>query len=279
MSDPAEPFDRRARRQRRSRAAGRFGEHAFLKRAVAAELAERVAELGSSFARGLDLGCHDARIGAFAAWSVALDPALAFATSAGTPAVVADEDRLPFANASFDVIVSALALHGVNDLPGALIQVRRALAPGGLFIAALFGGVSLGELRRDLIEAESALTGRVAARVAPMVDVQAAAGLLQRAGFVMPVVDVATLTLRYASAAAALADLHGMGEGNVLMQREPLRRAVLAEVAARFEARAGADGRTVVEIEVLTLTGWAPGGDAAALGQTLQRGFSAESDG
>ena len=270
MSDPAEPFDRRARRQRRARAAANFGEYAFLKCAVAAELTERVADLGSNFACGLDLGCHDARAGNFAAWTVALDPALAFATAAGSPAVVADEDRLPFADASFDVVVSALALHGVNDLPGALIQLRRALKPGGVFIAALFGGVSLGELRRDLIEAENALTGRVAARVAPMVDVQAAAGLLQRAGFVMPVVDVATLTLRYASAAKALADLHGMGEGNILIQREPLRRAVLAGVVERFEARAGDDGRTVVEVEVLTLTGWAPGGDGPALG-TLMR--------
>ena len=270
MSDPAEPFDRGARRRCRARAAANFGEHAFLKRSVAADLAERVAELGTGFACGLDLGCHDARVEGFAAWSVALDPALAFAAAAGAPAVVADEDRLPFADASFDVVVSALALHGVNDLPGALIQVRRALQPGGLFIAALFGGVSLGELRRDLIEAESALTGRVAARVSPMVDVQAAAGLLQRAGFVMPVVDVATLTLRYASAARALADLHGMAEGNILIQREPLRRAVLAEVAARFEARAGADGRTAVEVEVLTLTGWAPGGDGAALGTAMR---------
>lgn len=273
MSDPAEPFDRRARRQRRARAAASFGAYAFLKRAVAADLAERVHELGIGFACGLDLGCHDARVGDFAAWSVGLDPALAFAAAAGGAAVVADEDRLPFADASFDVVVSALALHGVNDLPGALIQVRRALRPGGLFIAALFGGVSLGQLRRDLIEVESALAGRVAARVSPMVDVQAAAGLLQRAGFVMPVVDVATLSLRYASATKALADLHGMAEGNILIQREPLRRAVLAEAAARFEARAGADGRTVVEVEVLTLTGWALGGDGAALGETMRARF------
>ena len=261
-SRTAEPFDRRARRLQRARAAPRFAEHAFLKRAVADDLAARLSALGRSFACGLDLGCHDARVATGAEWSVAVDAAAAFARMAGPPALVADEDRLPFRDGVFDVAVSALALHGVNDLPGALIQVRRALVPGGVFVGALFGGVSLGELRRDLIDAETALTGRIGYRVAPMVDVQAAAGLLQRAGFVDPVADVATVTVRYASAARALADLHGMAEGNILHGRAPLRRAVLAAASRAFEARA-VGGRTTVEIEIVTLTGLAPGGDAS----------------
>ena len=267
----AEPFDRVARRQQRARAASGFAEHAFLKHAVATDLAERAASFERRFERVLDLGCHDARVPVAAAWSVAVDAAWAFARVAGPPAVVADEDRLPFADASFDLVVSALVLHGVNDLPGALIQVRRALKPGGLFLGSLFGGVSLGELRRDLIEAESELTGRVAARVAPMVDVQAAAGLLQRAGFADPVVDIVTLTVRHASLAAALADLHGMAEGNILASRSPLRRAVLGRAAERFAARAGADGRVTTEVEVLTLTGWTPGGADIDRREAMQR--------
>ena len=267
----AEPFDRAARRQRRDRAAARFGDHEFLRHAVAVDLSDRAATFDRNFDTVLDLGCLGGRTPVTPALAVALDAGWACARDAGVPAVVADEDRLPFADASFDLVVSVLALHGVNDLPGALIQARRALRPGGLFLAALFGGVTLGALRRDLIEAETAQTGRVAARTSPMVDVQAAAGLLQRAGFVDPVVDVATFTVRYASLSAALADLHGMGEGNILASRVPLRRAVLAETAARFAARADADGRTTVEIEVLNLTGWGPGGSQSERADALKR--------
>ena len=268
---PAEPFDRVARRQRRARAAPGFAAHAFLKRAVTADIAERVAAFGRVFECGLDLGCHDARVDTGAGWTVALDPALAFARAAGIPAVVADEDRLPFGDGSFDIIVSALALHGVNDLPGALIQARRALRPGGVFIAALFGAASLSDVRAELLAAEDEATGRAAARVSPMVDVQAAAGLLQRAGFAMPVADVATLTVHYRDAARALADLHGMAEGNILATREPLRRAVLADAVRRFEARRAPDGRIAVAIDIVTLTGFAPSGlPDAALGEAMR---------
>ena len=183
MTDPAEPFDRTVRRRQRDRAAARFAAHAFLKDAVAADLAGRLADLGADFARVLDLGGHDGRLAAAfgAAWTVVVEPSPAMARrAAGRAVVVADEDRLPFGDASFDLIVSALSLHSVNDLPGALIQARRALRPGGVFLASLFAGSSLGGVRRDLIEAEAALTGRAAARVMPMVDRFSSVALVSR---------------------------------------------------------------------------------------------------
>jgi len=254
----AEPFDRLARRRQRERAVAGFANHDFLKQAIADDLADRVAGLDRRFARVLDLGSHAGSFGRFSNSDmvVALDTAPGFARAGAPLAVAADEDRLPFADASFDLIVSAASLHGVNDLPGALIQVRRALAPGGVFLAGLFGGTSLNLLRRDLLEAEDGLTGRAAARVSPMVDSEAAAGLLQRAGFVDPVAEVDNVTVRYGDLFALLRDLRGMGEGNILSSRVPLRRDVLMEAARRFAARADADGRVTVTLQILYLTGW-----------------------
>ena len=260
MTDPAELFDRRARRQQRSRAAPGFAGHAFLKDAMIDELCTRIDESRLTASRVLDLGCHDGRFGQRigAAWTVAVDPALAFARQCRAPALVADEDRQPFADASVDLVVSAASLHMVNDLPGALIQIRRILRAGGLFIAAFFAGETLLALRQAVITAEAELTGRAAARVAPMVDIQGAAGLLQRAGFVSPVADVDSYTVRYADLAALLRDLRGMGEANVLASRQPLRRDVLARVAEDFTRRADADGRVAVPVQIVTMTGWAP---------------------
>ncbi len=171
-------------------------------------------------------------------------------------AVVGDPDRLPLGDASVDLI-AAFGLHAVGDLPGALILARRALRPGGLFVAALPGGATLAELRADLLAAEVALTGRAAARVLPMVDPAAAPGLLQRAGFADPVAEVDTLTVRYADLAGVLRDLRGAGEGNILAHREPLRRDVLADAARRFAARAEG-GRIAVTVQVIYLTGRGP---------------------
>lgn len=249
----AEPFDRRARRRHHARAAAGRGAFDFLRRAIADDLADRVAGFGEDFATVLDLGGGGVALPA-PALTVVLAPSPAAAV---TLLVVGDEDRLPFADRSFDLVVSVASLHGVNDLPGALIQARRALRPGGRFVAGLFGGTSLIELRRDLLDAESELTGRAAARVAPMVDPDAAAGLLQRAGFADPVVEVDTVAVRYDDLFALLRDLRGMGEGNALRSRVPLRRDVLADAARRFAVRAEA-GRIAVTVQILTLTGRAP---------------------
>lgn len=245
----AAPFDRATRRRQRARATG----HAdFLHAAIVDELAARVAAQDRDFAVALALDAAPAA--APAGVVVTLDAA--FAALGGFPnGVVGDADRLPFADASFDLIASAASLHAVNDLPGALIRARQALRPGGLFVAGLVGGTSLIELRRDLLDAEVALTARAAARVIPMVDPDAAAGLLQRAGFRDPVAEVDTLAVRYDDLFALLTDLRAMGEGNFMVSRAPLRRDVLADAARRFAERA-VGGRIAVTVQVIYLTGW-----------------------
>ena len=265
----AEPFDRGARRRQRERAATNFAGHAFLKDAMADEIVARVGATGRDFARVLDLGCHDGRLGRRLGAIAYADAGAAFARAAG--GIVADEDRLPFADASFDLIVSAASLHGVNDLPGALVQVRRALGPGGLFLAALIAGESLTEIRRALLEAESGVRGGVAPRIMPMVDVAQGAGLLQRAGFEMPVADVETVQVRYDGLLPALAELRGAGEANILSARAPLRRDVLAAAAANFQTNADTDGRVAVRVQILHLAGWAPGGAVAPLNAALKQ--------
>lgn len=242
-----EPFDRSARRRQRGRASGAAD---FLRAAISSELSERVAALDRRFAHVLDIGSTGITGSEL---TVALDPAPRRA--AGPTSVVGDEDRLPFADSSFDLIVSAAALHGVNDLPGALIQARRALRQDGVFVAGFFGGTSLSELRSDLLAAEVELTGRAAARILPMVDTDMAAGLLQRAGFADPVAEVDTITVRYDDLFAVLRDLRAMGEGNILQSRSPLRRGVLADAAQRFATRASS-GRIAVTVQVIYLTGW-----------------------
>jgi SAM-dependent methyltransferase len=241
-ADPSEPFDRSAWRRQRARV--RPG-HDFLDRALAADLAARIDTAGRRFAVAVDYGGS----------GVAGDDLTVMVGSVAGPgvALVADADRLPLADASVDLI-AALGLHAVGDLPGALILARRALRPGGLFVAALVGGTTLAEVRADLLAAEVALTGRAAARVLPMVDPQAAPGLLQRAGFADPVAEVDTLTVRYDDLAGCLRDLRGAGAGNILRGREPLRRDVLADAARRFAERAVA-GRIAVTVQVIYLTG------------------------
>ena len=242
-----EPFDRALRRHRHTRARSTFAAADFLHAAMAEDIRDRIADVTRRFTDVLDLG------GPAPIWPGAVRQALS-----GTPTIIADEDRLPFGDASFDLVVSVAGLATVSDLPGALVQARRVLRPDGLFIAAFAGGMTLAELRADLLAAESAVTGGAAPRIAPMVEAQAAAALLQRAGFAMPVADVERLTIRYPSLFALLGDLTAMGARSVLTSRTPLPRAVLAEAAARFQARAGADGKVAVTTEIIHLAGWAP---------------------
>jgi SAM-dependent methyltransferase len=160
-----------------------------------------------------------------------------------------------------DLIVSTLGLHWVNDVVGALIQMRRALRPDGLFLGALLGGATLTELRQCLLAAETELRGGAGPRVSPFLDAHDGAGLMQRAGFALPVVDVDTLIVRYAHPLELMADLRAMGETNALLERppEPLTRAILDRVAELYAERfAGPDGRIIATFEIITLTGWAP---------------------
>jgi SAM-dependent methyltransferase len=270
MSGPPRLFDRTLHRRRLARAATGYAQANFLKRRAAADLVERLEAVRRDFPIAVDLG---ARNGAFARALGASDAAakvgllvetdLAGAMLAGRPGarLVADEERLPFAPASLDLVVSSLALHWTNDFVGALIQIRRALKPDGLFLGAILGGATLTELRAALTDAELELAGGAGPRVSPFADAYDAAGLLQRAGFALPVADVDRVTVRYDHLLNLIADLRGMGETSVLVEGagRPLTRPLLARAADIYAERfAGPDGRLAATFEILTLTGWSP---------------------
>ena len=252
--DSPDIFDRAARRIRRDRAAADFDRHDFIRQAMVEGLLDRLGAVTRDFGDVLELGCFGSGIALPPGWRVVrTDPGARFAALAGAQQV--DEDRLPFAQASFDLVLSAGTLDSVGDLPGALAQIRRVLRPDGLFLAAFAGGNTLATLRRILIDAEGE---RPAARIHPQVDVRAGGDLLVRAGFALPVAVSETLTVRYASLFTLLADLRGMGATNIMPGRTPLRRGTLARAAELFAAVADPDGKTAERVDILYLTGWAP---------------------
>ncbi len=252
-------FDRPALRRHRTRAAAGLAQHDFLFREVSERLVERLGDVRRDFPRVLILGGHGGIL------RNALPPDCGtelLVECAGAPAsVVADEDMLPFAQPGFDLVISAMALHWVNDLPGALVQARRALRPDGLFLAALPGGGTLHELRRALMEAEAETAGGAGLRVSPFVELRDAGDLLQRAGFALPVADGETIIVTYADAFALMRDLRGMGESNATAARRRSfsRRDTMFAAAARYgELFAAEDGRIPASFEIVTLTAWAP---------------------
>jgi SAM-dependent methyltransferase len=183
------------------------------------------------------------------------------ARQAPAPALALDEEMLPFGENAFDLVTSVLSLHWVNDLPGALLQIRRALRPDGLFLAAMLGGETLRELRHALIEAEAAVEGGASPRVSPFAGVQDVAGLLQRAGFALPVADSDTINATWADPIALMRDLRGMGETNAVAARrkEFARRRTLFTAGARYRSEfTDRDGRISATFQVIYLTGWAP---------------------
>ena len=257
-------FDRPLLRHRRRRA-HKLGAATFLIDRVAADLAERLSAVLRRFAVAVDLGSPTGAVRRELAGLVdtliVTDAAAEDVRDYPGPKLVADEEALPFADGSLDLVASALALQSVNDLPGTLVQVRRALKPDGYFLAALLGGDSLTELRQSFAAAEAAIEGGVSPRVAPFVDARDAGALLQRAGFALPVADVDRVTVRYASAFDLMADLRRMGATNPLVERRrtPLRRATLMRMAETYAARfADADGRVRASFDIVWLAGWAP---------------------
>lgn len=257
METPPEIFDRTARRHRRDRALSVYTAHDFLRAQMLEGIAERLDAVKRSFADVLDLGSFSADFVPPQGSRVArLDPGFGFARAAS--GVQGDEDRLPFADASFDLVVAAGTLDSVNDLPGALTLIRRVLRPDGLFLGAFLGAGSLSALRAALRVAEP---DRPAPRLHPLVDIRSAGDLLMRAGFALPVADLETLTVRYAGMGRLLEDLRGMAQSNVLRERRPLTRGALARAAAAFSAAAAPDGRTDERFDTIFLTGWAPSPD------------------
>jgi NADH dehydrogenase [ubiquinone] 1 alpha subcomplex assembly factor 5 len=268
MDPTLAPFDRRRLRQHRDRAVPEFREHDFLFKDVAKRLAERLADFTRRFERALDLGCHGGELGRAIMpsgkidWLVQSDLSASMAQLAaqgGGPVLAADEEAIPFAPESFDLVMSNLSLHWVNDLPGSLLQIRHALKPDGLFLAAMFGAGTLVELRDALAEAESEIRGGARPRVAPLPELRDAAGLLQRAGFALPVADHEFITVTYADPLRLLADLRGMGEASTLVSGGALTRRSLIRAAEIYAQRhADPEGRVPASFRILFLAGWAP---------------------
>jgi SAM-dependent methyltransferase len=270
MSSPPRLFDRALLRKRLDRAAPGFDQADFLKARAAQDVVDRLEPILRDYPVAVDLS---ARTGAFAralrgtiveeriGMLVEADLSERMLAGRAGPRVVLDEERLPFKGGSLDLVVSSLGLHWTNDVVGALIQIRLALKPDGLFIGALLGGATLTELRQSLLAAEAELTGGAGQRVSPFADPYDAAGLLQRAGFALPVADVDRVTVRYGDPFRLLADLRQMGETSVLAERHPraLTRAVLSRAMQIYAERfAEPDGRAPATFEIITLTGWAP---------------------
>ena len=265
--DPLLVFDRAALRLRRARAAQDWSDRAFLKQEISTRLVERLDDVKRRFDLALDLGCHGDEIATALATRdvvgrlIRADLGFSFARSAAGPAVVTDEEALPFAPGSFDLVLSAMTLHWVNDLPGTLIQISRCLRPDGLFLGAMLGGGTLWQLRQALGAAESEIEGGLSPRISPFADLGDAAGLLQRAGFALPVADSETIDVEYVNALALMRDLSAMGEGNLVAERRRgfSRRTTLLRAAEIYAERfAQPNGRIAATFEVLFLHGWAP---------------------
>lgn len=261
MSEPVQIFDRALVRLRRDRAAGTVDRVAPILAEAADRLLDRLDDTTHRFTRALDLGGRGHVAGRLAArgipFVVSADLSPRMAARAGGLPVAADEEWLPFAEGAFDLVVASLSLHWVNDLPGALVQIRRALAPDGLFLASLPGLPTLQELRAALATAETELRGGISPRVSPFPELRDGAALLQRAGFALPVADAEDIHLRYRDPFALLADLRAAGEGNAMLaaDRRTPPRALFPLAAARMPAEGAG---TAATFRLLVLTGWAP---------------------
>lgn len=273
MSQSMQIFDQQLLDARRARQARRLDRDAlpdFLLAHAAGDVLDRLAMIKRPFSRAVSIGSHTGLMArelraAGIESVVETDPVAEVLALGGQRegTVLAPAEALPFAPASFDLAVSVLALQYVNDLPGVLAQIERLLEPDGLFVGVLLGGATLGELRQAMLAAEADVTGGASPRVIPFVDVRDAGGLLQRAGFALPVSDAETLTVTYRSALDLMRELKAMGATNVLRERArvPMTRGLLlraAEIyAERFPADDG-DGRVAATFELVTLTGWSP---------------------
>lgn len=253
---PTEIFDRATLRRHRVRAAAMGEDAGFLFREGAERLWDRLGDIKRSFVRALDLDSRDP----FIRERLAAAGVETIAAVDGTTLKL-DLEALPFAAGAFDLVVSSLSLHWVNDLPGTLLQLRHILQPDGLLLANLFAGETLEELRVALLESESEVENGASPRISPFADPRDLAGLLQRAGFALPVVDSDRITVDYTDAWKLMRDLRAMGETNAAMLRHRhfTRRATLLRAAEIYARRFGdTNGRIRATFDIVTLTAWAP---------------------
>lgn len=260
-------FDRQLLSIRRTRIATEIKSAEFLLKRTAEDISARLQSITREFPLALNLGshhgvlsdilCDDDRVETV----LSGDPCLAMVVQCPGAKLVCDEEALPFRAGSLDLVVSGLSLHHVNDLPGALVQIRRALKPDGLFLGAILGGQTLKELRFALARAEEEIDGGVSPRVAPFADVRDCGGLLQRAGFALPVTDADSVEVTYGTMFDLMRDIRAMGASNVLLERrrQPLKRSVFLRAAEIYsENFSVSGGRVTATFEAIHLTGWAP---------------------
>lgn len=271
MTSTTIPFDRSTVQKHRERAAKTLKDgNDFLFMEVADRLVDRLKDVKRDFGLGVDLGCHGGEVAEFLGNSGKVKTLIQsdfsknmsrLAALNGRPTITADEEFLPFANAQLDLVISNLSLHWVNDLPGAFTQIAKALKPDGFFLAAMIGGESLFELRSALIEAEAEVEGGLSQRISPFVEMQDAGGLLQRAGFALPVVDQDEITVSYENPLKLMADLRAMGESNANKDRRKTvaRRETIMRAAQKYmEMYAGPDGRVPATFQIVYLAAWQP---------------------
>jgi NADH dehydrogenase [ubiquinone] 1 alpha subcomplex assembly factor 5 len=265
--EPNLVFDRDVHRRRRERHAGAAARCDFLLARVGDDFAERLSLIRRRFPLAANIGAHHGLLSRRLEGAggieriVNVERSLRLLQQCPGWRVIADEEALPFADASLDLVVSGLALHLVNDLPGTLVQIRRALRPDGLLLAALLGGTTLTELRQSWLAAEAEISGGASPRVAPFADVRDLGALLQRAGFALPVVDSEIVAVTYPSPLALMQELRAMGASNMLVarRRTPVTSGLLTRAAEIYAERFGtAGGRVAATFEILTLTAWAP---------------------
>ena len=264
-------FNRRSVRHHRDRAAASYADFNFLFQEVAARLGDRLQDITRTFPITLDLGCHGGDMAAYIPDRSAVETLinsdlspkmaeLAYAKN-GAASLTSDEEFLPFKEQSLDLVVSNLSLHWVNDLPGAFTQIRRALKPDGLFLAAMLGGETLNELGEALRDAEIEIEGGLSPRLSPFAEIKDAGNLLGRAGFALPVADTETITVSYGNPLKLMTDLRGMGETNSNMHRRTTfsRRATLKRAAEIYAKKFTNDeGRMPATFEIIYLTAWVP---------------------
>lgn len=267
---PPQLFDRVLLKQRKNRAAGEFDDYNFLHARAAEDLIDRVSAVTRDFDTCLVLGGGGAvgralkkrpDVAGKFGHVIEADLAQGLARTSTFKGLVLDEERLPIADESVDIVLSCLSLHWTNDLVGALIQLNRALRPDGFFAGALLGGSTLTELRQSMMAAESELAGGVSARVSPFADTIDMAGLMARAGFAMPVSDVDRVTARYGNSFVLMRDLRKMGETSVLKTRprEPVTKRFFVRTAEIYSEKfAHEDGKIPATFEILHAAGWAP---------------------
>ncbi len=267
MTDHMNVFDRAVVRRHRERAAAKFPAPDSLFREIATRLDDRLDDMNRDFPLALDLGSRGNAMCDLLTNRKRVGTVIRCSHGEPSPgpgefhSLVADEEALPIADGRLDLVTSMLNLHWVNDLPGTLAQIRRALRPDGLILAAMLGGETLFELRRAMLEAEAEIEGGASPRVSPFVELSDAGGLLQRAGFALPVADLDTITITWPDAFALMRDLRGMGETNSVHERRKgfTRRDTMFAAAQKYhELFADSDGRIPATFQIVYLTAWAP---------------------